>query len=81
VIIGPDGNVVRSGSRSFGNRGQFVLEFRDLVRPGQYTIAAALYVDGNSMNPEIQLIGHRVAGGVASPGPPNKSAEGHRSTD
>jgi hypothetical protein len=62
VIVGPGGDVVRAGSGLFGSDGRFVLDLKGLVAPGLYTVVAALYVGGNSVNPEVRVIEHRVAG-------------------
>ena len=62
VIVGPGGDVVRAGSGLFGSDGRFVLDLKALVAPGLYTVVAALYVGGNSVNPEVRVIEHRVAG-------------------
>jgi hypothetical protein len=62
VIVGPSGNVVRAGTAYFAKSGRFVLDLKDLAAPGLYSVAAALYVGGNSVNPEVKIIEHRVAG-------------------
>lgn len=61
VIVAPHGTVVRAGTASFGNRGQFVLDLKDLATPGLYTVVVALYVGGNRVNPEVKVIEHRAA--------------------
>jgi len=63
VIVGPDGKVVRTGASPFNNSGRFVLDLKGLTRPGLYSVMTALYVGGNSVNPEIKVFQHRVAGG------------------
>jgi hypothetical protein len=67
MIVGPGGNVVRVGTGNFGNSGEFVLDLKALKGPGMYTVLTALYIGGNSVNPEVRVIEHRVAGGLASP--------------
>jgi hypothetical protein len=62
VIVGPDGMVVRTGAESFDKNGRFVLDLKGLVRPGLYSVMTALYIRGNSVNPEIKVFEHRVAG-------------------
>jgi hypothetical protein len=63
VIVGPDGRVVRTGALPFDKSGRFVLELGKLPAPGRYHVLSALYVGGNSVNPEIKVFEHRVAGG------------------
>ena len=60
VIIGPGGNVVRAGTAAFRKDGRFVVELKNLGGPGLYTVAAALFIGGNALNPEIKVIEHRV---------------------
>jgi hypothetical protein len=62
VIVGPAGDVVRAGAGPFATSGRFVLDLKGLGAPGLYTIVAALYVGGNSVDPEVKVIEHRIAG-------------------
>lgn len=63
VIVGPDGRVIRTGAETQNKSGRFVLELGKLPAPGRYHVMSALYVGGNSVNPEIRVFEHRVAGG------------------
>jgi hypothetical protein len=63
VIVGPDGSVVRTGAETLNKSGRFVLELGKLPAPGRYQVMSALYVGGNSVNPEITVFEHRVTGG------------------
>jgi hypothetical protein len=63
VIVGPDGRVVRTGAEPFDKSGRLVLDLKELSQPGRYSVLTALYVSGNSVNPEIKVFEHRVAGG------------------
>jgi len=63
VIVGPDGRVIRTGAETLNKSGRFVLELGKLPAPGRYHIMSALYVGGNSVNPEITVYEHRVTGG------------------
>jgi len=63
VIVGPDGRVVRTGAETLNKSGRFVLELGKLPAPGRYHVMSALYVGGNSVNPEIKVFEHRVASG------------------
>jgi hypothetical protein len=55
--------VVRTGAEPFDKSGRFVLDFGKLPAPGRYHMMTALYVGGNSVNPEIKVFEHRAAGG------------------
>jgi hypothetical protein len=63
VIVGPRSNVVRMGKGSFGDDGRSVLRLDHLSGPAVYTVMIALFVEGNTVNPEVKVIEHRVAGG------------------
>lgn len=62
VVVGPDGKVARAGAGTSGSRGRFFLDLKGLPGPGLYTVMTMLYLEGNSVNPEIKVIEHRVAG-------------------
>jgi hypothetical protein len=62
VIVGPRGTVVRVGKGSFGKDGRSVLRLDHLSGPAMYTVVIALLVEGNSVNPEVRVIEHSVAG-------------------
>jgi hypothetical protein len=61
VIVGPAGSVVRSGTATIGTNGRFAISVKQLGPAGTYTIAAALLVGGNQVNPEVKVFEHRVA--------------------
>ncbi|MGH8635461.1 MAG: hypothetical protein ACRET7_15185 [Burkholderiales bacterium] len=63
VIIGPDGKVVRTGAELLNKSGRIVLVLGKLPGPGQYNVMTALYLGGNSVNPEIKVFEHRVTRG------------------
>ena len=60
VIVGPDASVVRAGTATIGRDGRFVVDLKGFTRPGLYTVAVALFLGGNDVNPEIKLVEHRV---------------------
>jgi len=62
VIVGPDGKVVRTGVQPLDKNARFVVDLGKLRAPGRYTVMTALYVRGNSVNPEIKVFEHRVTG-------------------
>jgi len=67
VIVGPGASVVRAGSAGADSSGRFVIDLDHLGPPGLYTVAAAVFVGGNTMEPRISMIEHRV-GNVPGPG-------------
>ena len=64
VIVGPRGDVVRAGTAALDG-GRFSIEVGRLGVPGRYTVAAALFIGGNMVDPDIKLIEHRVASTAA----------------
>ena len=58
----PGGKVVRAGAEAVSKNGRFVLDLEKLPAPGRYSVMTALYVGGNSVDPEIKVFEHRVAG-------------------
>jgi hypothetical protein len=66
VIVGPGASVVRAGTATIGRDGRFVVDLKGLTGPGLYTVAVALFLGGNDVNPEIKLVEHRVG---AKPAP------------
>jgi len=77
VIVGPAGNTVRAGQAMAGKAGEFDIELTELGPPGKYTIATALFIGGNRVDPEVKLIEHRVARVAArraTGGPPRGKA-------
>jgi hypothetical protein len=65
VVVAPNGDVVRTGSRVPANDGALVLDLKGL-RPGLYTVLAALYLRGNAIDPEVAVIAHRATGSATS---------------
>jgi hypothetical protein len=63
VIVGPAGKVVRAGAEALNKSGRFVVEFGKLTEPGRYHVMTLLVLGGNSVNPDIKVFEHRVAGG------------------
>lgn len=53
VLIGADGKVVAAGVASRQTDGRFVAPLPAGLPPGQYTAAAAVFLDGNAFAPDI----------------------------
>ena len=77
VIVAPNGKMLRAGGGSVGSDGRFTLPLRELRHPGAYKIMIALYVGGNSVNPEVRVVEHRVDG-ASAPQRGRHSSEGVR---
>jgi hypothetical protein len=62
LVIGADGRVVLSGLGHRQEDNTFTIDLKDKLAPGIYSIVTALYVNGNTMNPDIKHIQYRVPG-------------------
>ncbi|MFZ1059681.1 MAG: hypothetical protein WAP47_10905 [Candidatus Rokuibacteriota bacterium] len=56
VVVGSDGSVAGAGRTSFGADGAVRLDLKGALKPGLYTIAVALSLGGNEVNPEVKTI-------------------------
>ncbi len=56
VVIGADGSVAAAGRTSFGADGAVRLDLKGALKPGLYTIAVALSLGGNEINPEVKTM-------------------------
>ncbi len=59
VVVDSTGDIQSAGTAPYS--GAFSIDLKDF-EPGLYTILVALYLDGNSVNPEVKLIRHRLDG-------------------
>ncbi|MFQ5775255.1 MAG: hypothetical protein ACE5GS_12110 [Kiloniellaceae bacterium] len=62
LVIGAGGKVALAGRGRPGADGTFLLDLADRLAPGKYTVLAALYLNGNSVNAEIRPIPYQVPG-------------------
>lgn len=62
VIVSPAGEVLKAGTAKLGDDGIFTVELTGELPPGLYIILAALYLNENSMNPEVRVVRYRVGG-------------------
>jgi len=56
VALGQDGRVALAGQGRLQNDGTIALDLKGKLVPGRYTVLAALYVNGNTINAEIKRI-------------------------
>ncbi len=62
LVVSPSGDVVEAGTARYGDPGVFTVEFNAKLKPGLYSIITALYLGGNYVNPEVEMVQHRVGG-------------------
>ncbi len=63
LVIGADGRVLLTGLGRRQEDSTFTIDLKDKLAPGVYSVITALYVNGNTMNPDIRQIRYRVPGG------------------
>lgn len=61
-VIGAGGRVALAGLGLRQEDSTFAIDLKDKLAPGVYSIITALYVNGNTMNPDIKQIRYRVPG-------------------
>lgn len=62
VLLAADGTVALSGYGRLEEDKTFVVDLKDKLPLGAYTIVATLYLNDNTMNPDIKRIAYRVPG-------------------
>lgn len=62
LVVATDGEVLIAGRGRLGEDGIFAVDLNGELLPGMYTLMVALYLDGNTMNPDIKRISYRVTG-------------------
>ncbi len=59
VVVGDDGQVRLAGRGQLAGDGRVVFDLAGRLQPGDYTVLAALYLNGNTVSPEIRRIPYR----------------------
>ena len=60
VLIGPDGTVLDVDRMHWEDDGRFVIDLPQELSPGAYTVALAIFLDGNSLLPSARLLRLRI---------------------
>jgi hypothetical protein len=60
VLIGPDGTVLDVDRMRWRDDGRFVIDLPQGLQPGRYTVALAVFLDGNSLLPSTRLLRLRI---------------------
>jgi hypothetical protein len=60
VLIGPDGTVLDVDRMHWEDDGRFVIDLPQDLSPGAYTVALAIFLDGNSLLPSARLLRLRI---------------------
>ena len=56
VAVGPDGAVAATGTVEASDPGDYRVDLRAIVRPGQYVVLVALTVDDNRTNLPVKVL-------------------------
>ncbi|MFQ5763589.1 MAG: hypothetical protein ACE5GT_01560 [Rhodospirillales bacterium] len=59
VVVGDDGRVRLAGRGRLAEDGRIVFDLAGRLQPGDYTVLAALYLNGNTFGPDIRRIPYR----------------------
>lgn len=60
VVVDARGEVRLTGQARLDEAGVFVVDLKDKLGPGQYTVLTALYLNENFVNPDIKRVPYRV---------------------
>jgi hypothetical protein len=61
VVVSPAGSVVGTGTATYVGNGLFRIELPGDLIPGLYTVLIALYLNENTVNPDIKMVPYRVS--------------------
>jgi hypothetical protein len=67
LLIGPDGTVLAADRMDWADDGRFVIDLPQDLPSGEYTVALAIFLDGNSLHPSAELVRFRI-GDQSPPG-------------
>ena len=67
LLIGPDGRVLALDKMDWRDDGRFVARLPDHLDPGDYTVLAGIFLDGNPLGSPVAMLRVR-AGPPAPPG-------------
>ena len=67
LLIGPDGTVLDVDKMQWMDDGRFAIKLSDRLPPGEYTVALAIFLDGNAMLPSAETLRFRI-GEAGAPG-------------
>jgi len=60
VVLSLQGEVLKAGSASYAGDGIFAIELSGKVPPGRYTVLTTIYVNDNSIEPDIKMVSLQV---------------------
>lgn len=63
LLIGPHGVVVNVGRMHWEKDNRFKIDLPDNMPPGQYTVVTGIFLDGNTLNPSVELFRLSIASG------------------
>ena len=62
VVVNPGGELVGAGNAPYGKAGVFTVDLRGKLKPGPYSVMVALYLGGNTVNPDVKVVPYQAEG-------------------
>lgn len=59
VVLRADGRVVKNATATYGSDGVYTADLGTGLDPGEYTVVIAIYLNENSMNPDVKVAHYR----------------------
>jgi hypothetical protein len=60
VMLAPQGEVLKVGTAPYAGDGIFTIELQGKVPPGRYTVLTTIYVNDNSIEPDVRMVSYEV---------------------
>jgi hypothetical protein len=60
VVLSPQGEVLKAGTAAYAGDGIFAIELQGKVPAGRYTVLTTIYVNDNSIEPDVQMVSLQV---------------------
>jgi hypothetical protein len=60
VVLSPQGEVLKAGTAAYAGDGIFAIELQGKVPAGHYTVLTTIYVNDNSIEPDVKMVSLQV---------------------
>jgi hypothetical protein len=60
VVLAPQAEVLKVGTAPYAGDGIFTIELQGKVPPGRYTVLTTIYVNDNSIEPDVRMVSYEV---------------------
>ncbi|MBI2001995.1 MAG: hypothetical protein HYS69_12545 [candidate division NC10 bacterium] len=62
VVVTPGGDLISAGNAPYDKAGVFTVDLRGKLKPGPYSVMVALYLGGNTVNPDVKVVPYQAEG-------------------